>query len=748
MLPAAERLTIFEVQLMKKISYQYKNVIGITITDYSIFASRFDNNSLNAMASSSSIGAGVDMYTLLLNSVPVASTTDSEYASVHAWIVGARVVNAGIGVFSEYIRNYTQNQYNQKYGTSGSIASELNKTSNLVAATFGREVLESLGQLPSLETLGFVDGGQAASQLFTDAALYPSGDYTSWSGTILFSYLGYDDFYKNWLLTTDAVSASIVKPNGLIQTATVKQYEGTYDLLSAVSAHIKTVNGMSLQSKALMATAKLSVQDNDQNDLILATEKFITDTYGLPSGHPFAIGAVLPYSSAMSWINSTTGVLVGSYRDDSPSTFQPLPSVPSSFQNYIIHAGLGNDIIDANINGLRLSSRTYSLLVDGGVGTDTLSYKAVNSELHLTFAEISEGNLYDRSALFIIEKHNVGGAIYAKDHAYSVEKIIGSNYSDILSIDSLTATPTGAGERNYRVDLGGRGALGNTLDLSSQTANFTMSLWGTDMATYRGIPAKDFEKWGFAGEDVWIPLPGTRHSLFIDNVDNFLFGSGNDNVYGNIGANILSGGGGTNQLWGRGGADIFVVGRSTTTIKDADADDRLYIPFSTINPSTAKGGMALELKGGLVLLAAPAQVGKEVDLKYSASFYPSVQDGKSYPIGGPPIPGRAVLSHSLESQIYVNYSLEGNDLNISVMTGGADSSLYKIIVEGYSPGDLGLDFHEYFIPDITRANMVAAKLQYPGYDDPMDGIIFDYHQASLDLVSTKNIPYFDGVWYG
>ncbi|VFR42121.1 hypothetical protein BRI6_3650 [plant metagenome] len=116
------------------------------------------------------------------------------------------------------------------------------------------------------------------------------------------------------------------------------------------------------------------------------------------------------------------------------------------------------------------------------------------------------------------------------------------------------------------------------------------------------------------------------------------------------------------------------------------------------------------------------------------------------------MPGKLVLDSALESQIFVNFSLAGSDLRIKLHAEDANEQFgtasFDIIVEGYEPGDLGLRFHETFIPDVTRANHQAAAQHYPELANPMDGILQDYHDASSALLAFQALPHFDGVWYG
>lgn len=734
---------------MKTLAYDYSYLGSMSQESLARFRDDVSSQVLDFVRGSQLAGAAGGVYGSLLDELPEPVLTDGQYAGLHAWIEGAQDVNAGVGVFSKYIRSYTGSQIDLKYGTGIYTNATMNLASNTIGADFAAHLQVNGGQLPTLETLGLIDGAAAVSRLFSDPIYYPNRDYTGWSGVMLFPYLGYDSFYKDWLLTTEAVQATIDRLDGTQETVTIKQYEGTYDLMAAVASHIRTAERLTPADMAQLGLAYSDIIDTLHDDLIALTASFLADTYGLPATHSFAIGDVLPYASPASWLTSTTGVIVGTMKSDGPDLFYRDPD-RTKFDNFIIHGGLGDDIIHADPNQL-LSRQTLNLLVDGGEGMDTLSYASVDASLHIQLESVAVGDLYERSGKYLIGKHDAGGSDYARDYAFSIEGLVGSSRSDILSIHDLDLLPTSEATPHYFIDLHGAGDMGNTLDLSSWSISFDRSMWGADVAATHGGTADDQAALGYTGQDVWIPLSAT-HSLLIDSVQNIITGSGNDILHGNEEGNLLAPGGGVNVVFGNGGADIFVVGRSETTIKDADADDRLYIPFSAINPATTRPDMALEIKGGLVLLAAPSAVGAEVDIQYSASFYPSFLDGQAYPVGGPFMPGKLVLDSALENQIFVNFSLSGSDLRIKFHAEDANEQFgtasFDIIVEGYEPGDLGLRFHETFIPDVTRVNHQAAALHYTSHADPMDGILQDYHDASRALLAFQELPHFDGVWYG
>lgn len=80
--------------------------------------------------------------------------TDGQYAGLHAWIEGAQDVNAGVGVFSKYIRSYTGSQIDLKYGTGIHTNATMNLASNTIGANFAAHLQAIGGAAPYAGNLG------------------------------------------------------------------------------------------------------------------------------------------------------------------------------------------------------------------------------------------------------------------------------------------------------------------------------------------------------------------------------------------------------------------------------------------------------------------------------------------------------------------------------------------------------------------------------------------------------------------
>ncbi|TBY26963.1 hypothetical protein E0H93_28165 [Rhizobium leguminosarum bv. viciae] len=115
--------------------------------------------------------------------------------AVLSWVNGAQQVNAGVGDFSHFIRQYSTAQYVLRFGEASQTS--LQVVSDAVARRVADDIL-STGELPSLAVIGSRDAGETI-------ALYFNNDKGGWSGNSLFMFLGDDSFFRDSILhTTDA----------------------------------------------------------------------------------------------------------------------------------------------------------------------------------------------------------------------------------------------------------------------------------------------------------------------------------------------------------------------------------------------------------------------------------------------------------------------------------------------------------------------------------------------------------------
>ena len=305
-----------------------------------------------------------DLYLLILTQISMVNGSrlvplENIDKSVWLWIEGAVGVNRSHDdFFSQFIETYTSNQFRLRTGN------ELDKTrlqssSNEIANELVKDLLNENdvrgnpnNELPSLYQLGLYDAGAAAAKLF-------GGDFTPWSGTVLFPFLGdgglrdklgakKKSFFEKWVLTTDVVK-------------NFKSIPGTYDLISIASAIPDTSffealgNGFNIRN----TTSNNSIgRENTLETLSELRNKanlFFQATYNLPNEGNFQIGGDLPLyggDSLLEWPEFRYGpdYHVGTIKGDTIEE-----------GGGIIHAGPGDDKVIAE-----------GLLIDGGTGFDTL----------------------------------------------------------------------------------------------------------------------------------------------------------------------------------------------------------------------------------------------------------------------------------------------------------------------------------------------------------------------------------------
>ena len=116
----------------------------------------------------------------------------------------------------------------------------------------------------------------------------------------------------------------------------------------------------------------------------------------------------------------------------------------------LIFAGEGNDTVYAS-TGLNITSSGQGEYLDGGAGNDTLSFEQIKNGilLDLVFGVVTLDEV-DLNGEYLAEGDNVSEVIYLKlDEfgAYTFEKIIGSNVSDVLvnHTDAIVEIFGGAG---------------------------------------------------------------------------------------------------------------------------------------------------------------------------------------------------------------------------------------------------------------------------------------------------------------
>ncbi|HYQ38752.1 MAG TPA: M10 family metallopeptidase C-terminal domain-containing protein, partial [Pseudomonas sp.] len=224
--------------------------------------------------------------------------------------------------------------------------------------------------------------------------------------------------------------------------------------------------------------------------------------------------------------------------------------VGSSFGNTLAGTA-GNDLVLGLGGNDSLSGGAGNDTVDGGSGNDTL--RASVGDGNDVYLGGAGSDTYDLSATSAAATVNLSSGVASSaetgnDSLNSIENVLGSNGDNLITDTSGANTLTGLGGNDTFVLLGDnardtiQGGNGvDTVDYSAATANLSVNL-ASGTATVVGT--------GSTG----------GQSDTLSSIENFLGGSGNDNIAGNSVANWLSGGTGNDVLTGAGGADRLTGG--------------------------------------------------------------------------------------------------------------------------------------------------------------------------------------------
>jgi len=698
--------------------HYYYGSAGITLSTAQQSELRMLFNTTNK-SNLSKLGLAVPLYDKLLSFLPAPASANTGYAQVYKWIEGARDVNANDGVFATFIRNYTVNQYTLRFGDEtpeAFILDRVNVASNTIGLTLIRSILANNGVLPSIEGIGAVDGGESARMVFA-SSYYLEGDYTGWAGALLFSYLGYDRFFYDWLLNQDDVSATI-HGGGVPEIRIIKNHAGTYDLMTSLAATQETINSLSTANKIEAFWNKYfgGTIDTDQDNLVHATNLYVEEYYDLYNIPFFKAGEKLPYlgiwGNIDEFLNGELGVKVGTVYNDKPSKFAA--SIDEKlYRNYIIHAGDGNDKINAYINEIVGYAPYGNVLFDGGAGIDFLDYSITAYQqirIHITLEEIY-GTGYDWR--YTVAKHTDLSTPWGYDFNYSIENLKATNEADVLSI-----TTTSIGDEVLYIDLGNGGTLGNTLSLSTLNhgAYIFASEYGSQLASSTGVGG-----------------------IIMRHVDNLIGSVFDDELYGDGLSNIIDGGYGNNYMSGGGGSDTFIIGLGNNTIADAEASDKLAIRLPG-GSSSAMSSSALVLGGGFIMRSNASEIGATVELGVgdTAIFYPVNPNPLVYTpaLGG----AQEMMYDYLGEQLLVSYSRYESSLKIQVkMVYNNQQTVSETTIQGYKPGDLGLQFKTYIVPNYSNGMNNQAD---------MKDIITDYVSSHEELLQNwVTVPLAGDLWY-
>lgn len=472
----------------------------------------------------------VDTITDLLTSpdgVIIAVPAVDVPSNVWQWFQGAEQVNRGTGPFSDYIREYTAEQYRIRTGTEPA-SGFLQHASDEIAKLVIDDILSD-GVLPSLAQIGSADAAKSTES-------FPNGDPAAWSGNLLFLALGDGTFFQRYLLHGSGSNADATDP---------------YDFLAAVrsSQHAAsaTVGSFTLGGIAQAITTGLSLAAGPGATLDLAlmasansaAVNFFTSVYGQSPYYLDSHGIILD-------IQGRSGGLTGTTSGE------------------LIYASDGNDTILGTAG---------SDIVDGGAGSDTIIFQtpgslsviiearsSVATYLGNVFGSGANNSLYRIESLitgsgndvFLINSFSTGVSGLAIDGGQGTNTLSFRNRSDAVVVDLGAATATvggttihlanidnfigGAGNDTFRIfntSVGVEGGIGNdTVDFSLGGSGVALNTanWG-DIESF--IATDHIDSFELGGT-------GPHHVQLGGGNDGIISGRGADNIDGGSGSDVVS----------------------------------------------------------------------------------------------------------------------------------------------------------------------------------------------------------------
>lgn len=509
------------------------------------------------------VGLGLPLYATLLNDISDVTNVNGHDVytpkagvdpAVYNWIFNAVNINNQNGFAADFIATYTVEEKSLRDGAAdvGDSPEELaQKASNNIAFNLIDGLEKSGGQLPSIEGLGVIDAGAAASAVFTDTDT-PDGDYAGWAGTLLFPYLGVSSFYDNWLLNTEPFSGTQQGAAGAIQSVTYKHEGGTYDLISSIEAAQKTSQDLSdpHASKFNLFDAIEGVRSliggpqgaivSNQAPLAKTTQSFFQTYYGLAPKSEW-----IPSSEDMLFSQTTGGQLWGAFLRMAFGGHQGIQyvagtvapdsdlSAPDDDRTTVMTGGSNNDVIYAPLSG--------DALIDGGGGNDTI-YGGGGTDLmfggdgnNTLYAgdgakQILVGGTGDTAAAAAVAGNSTPDSPAAGNNTFIVNPtnavvdhptntiMIGGAGNDIFNFGAGgqdTAVIWGNGGNDTLNDLGGATIwVVNAPDASLQTVeNLDLDAFAKGVENSY-FPGYNFQE--YAGEDIFIINPTPSFTLTLN----------------------------------------------------------------------------------------------------------------------------------------------------------------------------------------------------------------------------------------
>lgn len=351
-----------------------------------------------------------------------------------AWVFlrGVPDVNNNVGDYNLFIREYSKAQFQLRFPdddiTEAELDARVQDTSDAIAENILQDILSIDNEdgnfdpelnpnnfLPDIDGIASQDAQAAAIELFgEDENGGPNANIAGWAGNPFLIVLGHTSSYQDNILEFGGDQSN------------------PFDVLALI-ASIKSV------------AAQLGVG---------ITANLITDVLFriLPDAGDFVDNA----STVLSILDQTNSFIQGIYGDDisladtilSNLTVDTLGTnsallVPSTSQTALdgnfIFAGDGNDTVFA-----ALETGTDQDILDGGSGTDTLSYQNFqnNPNLGIIAIEQDASDILAESQFFIT---NRGTLPNTSDLAYNFESFVLTNQDDLFVATNTAVTVDGGG---------------------------------------------------------------------------------------------------------------------------------------------------------------------------------------------------------------------------------------------------------------------------------------------------------------
>lgn len=315
------------------------------------------------------------------------------------------------------------------------------------------------------------------------------GNMGGWAGNHLFLLLGYSDAFYNNVVESDSSTYDAVAMIKFTDEAfsTANWFDGIVQTLAYPSGAFTYLAGMS------------------------TLDAFLSAAY-----------ACVPQSTYMdggrNFIRSFDSITLG-------RTFEGDVLFGTEDRNFI-HGGGGNDTIFGSLG---------ADILDGAEGRDVVDYSNFEGDRLFTLTGAAQS-----TADYVGYVTGTGASDVLQASLFGIEQIVAGAGDDEFRIESLPGTLE-------RIDGGGQGEKGDTLDLSDLTSNTgaVIVLQGEEGGA------------GYVRVDL--------SQIAVDSFENVIGSGKNDSIKGSAEANVIQGDGGDDTIDGGGGVDLLAGGSGADT---------------------------------------------------------------------------------------------------------------------------------------------------------------------------------------